>query len=406
MERFKTLSQTGLLIIMIVFLTACSNNSGSINKNANNNTLDGGETVSTSNNSTDGKGKETKISTEIMDADTYSSLVQIGNNVISMPTDYSTLINIGATLAEAEISEDFLMDALSEKNINMVFNNTIIEIRIKNELNERAPLKNSKINKITKTNGPDVIYPKGIQVGSGLQVLIDSWGEPSLDSSKSYGNEIVYKYMEYPINPEIISSLSSTLDLMSATGYHYTVTVDRNTSKITNIQCAWVEKPSIDKYETFTKDVRYGQDQFILTYQIPSYLCQNMLSAGGKCVNILLIDGIPYVLIIDGNLSGFGTPKNYEITDENLISEINNGYSIDQYDVEIVAKSDTEGAICGYLMKENTLLGTSVYTNGQHKYTSSESKIIPYDENGELSEAAIKEFKQIITTFTKSVHEE
>lgn len=346
------------------------------------------------------KKKEIVASEQIVDAKLYDKVVQVGNKVITLPTKYADFVEADAILVSKDLSDEYIMDANSSKICEMSIGDTIFQLYLENNSEQSNSLKNADVKYINSTKGKDVFYSGGIHVGSTLDELTEKWGQPSLDASQSYNDVMKYCYYEYPVNPKRINPMWNDPKLMSTTGNEYTITIDRKTATITDIQYKWDNIPNDDILRSFSYS--FDNDKNTISYKIPSYLVE-INKFGSIQVSTCLIDGTPYVVIIDGNMSKF--PNEKEITNENIISNINVEFASKKYDVQILNKTDNEGYACGYIRTDNLLECVSLYMNKENSYRSYTSKIFPLDEKGILTDSAVSKFKGIMSDFAQSIHE-
>ncbi len=343
-------------------------------------------------------------SKQILDSPLFGNLIQVGNKVIKLPAKYSDFIAAGAKITTKGLSDNFLMDVGSVKIVEMLVGKTNFRLYMKNISQKRCALKDAQVQYIYSTKGVQIFYPKGIKIGDTLSTLTKKWGEPSVDSSNRYDDELTYNYLEYPVSTKRVHNsvnLGSSPEFISATGNQYTVRISRNSSKITDIQYKWVDSSLKDQLIEKTQKMQFGTDKYTLSYKIPKKIDQNSFTLGGKGMSVYMIDKVPYIIIINPYMDGFGGVK--EITDKILVESINNALNSKKYNIEILKKTESEAAAVGYLYSDKAVECRTLYIKGSHKYSTYESKIIPLEADGIVTAAATKKFKEIMSSFTSSI---
>lgn len=357
------------------------------------------KTVSTSGQAE--KPKEIVASDQIINAKQYDKLIQIGDKVITLPAKFIDFTNAGATLESKELSLDYIMDANSTKMTDMSIGDTKFQLELENDTDKSDALKNATVKYIDNVQGKDIFFNGGINIGSKLDDLTQKWGEPSIDKSKGNDSDMTYCYYDYYIKPERLKTIAANIsqEPISGSGNEYTVTIDRKTATVKNIQYKWSGVDNTSIIKTNSTDISFGSDKIKLSYEIPAFL-QNDKNNIGIC----LIDNTPYIIIGDTNFQGLGDKKN-NITDQNIADVINVKYSNIKYDIETLSKTENEVYAAGYFKSDNSLKCETLYMNKEHYYETYKWEIAPYDENGTLTDSAISKFKDLVTDFTKSVHE-
>lgn len=346
---------------------------------------------------------EYTASSEIENAALYSNALQIGNTVFSKPPQYSDFINAGAVLATKDITENFLINPGEKKTIELQIESTVIRINIKNDNDKPCALKDAKVGKTLYSNGPEVFFPMGLRVGNSLPDLIEKWGEPSIDESKSSDKMLIYQYLEYPINlKRVISSLMGD-EIVSATGVSYTVTIDRDTSQIASISCKGFDKSLAGSIEDVIKEVKYSNgDTYDLTFEIPFEFWTNIVTLGGTAMTTYVVDNVPYVFVLDTNTLDWGHFEG-EVSETDLKEAINPKHASLIYEVDKIETNGMAGMIMGYSKTDEGYQCTGIYRDVKRQYSTRESLLIPLNENGEVSAAALSKFKEIMTSFMDSV---
>lgn len=347
------------------------------------------------------KPKEIVAIDEIINAKQYNKTIQIGDKIINLPAKLSDFIDIGAVLTSNNLSLDYIMDSKSNKICDMTINETKFQLCLENNTDKSAALKDLNVRYIDNIQGKDIFFDGGINVGSKLDELTQKWGEPSFNASKGNDTDMIYCYYDYCIKGERLKAISSAIsqDPISGTGNSYTVTIDRKTATIKNIQYKWpiIDDTSILKENS--TEISFGGQKFKLSYKIPAFLQNDK-----PYVSIFMIDDVPYIIVADSALQGLGDKRD-SISEQDIADKINIKYSDTKYDIEVISKTDNEVYADGYSKSENSLKCVTLYMNKEHYYETYKWEIAPYDSKGVLTDAAISKFKNIVSQFTQSIHE-
>lgn len=343
--------------------------------------------------------KEIKPSDEILKSDLYDNKIQIGNTVISLPMTFENVTKLGATM-NSNTSPDFIMDKDATKTEEFKIGETDFYLYFKNHSSKRSTLKDSEMEFIESTSGKDVYYAKGINIGTSLSQLTEKWGKPTIDLTKQYEDSLTYDYIQYPIDSSLISNFASDSKL-SASGNQYTIKIDKNTSKITDIKynCNAADK---SKFYEGVREFGSGESKSQISYKIPAYIYQNNLTNGGLCMNAITVDGETYAVVLDPNLSCFLKTK--QINNKTISSEINLDYSNEKYSIDILNMDNNTARAIGYFNSKNMIKCVALYIKEKHEYRSYGSKLISLN-GGSISPKAIEEFKKIMNGFVLSIEE-
>jgi hypothetical protein len=422
-----------LLCILIATMQGCKktvpNTPIPLGKNADSSAITADKPFINDNNEIDNKtsttvppptkpSNETVVSKEILDAAIYSNTIQIGNKVISTPLSFHDLIDAGAQLVSIGISEkkgnteDYLLKPGEAESVNMSIGNTTIYVSMINNSAELCAIKDTDVKSASSFVGSDVIYPLGIKVGDTLSELMDKWGQPTEDKSKSYDKELTYTYLEHPISYKKLG-IKNNDDVISATGCSYLVKIDRNTSRITYIGFVLVDKTqAADKTVRIVKEYSYKTNDVLeLSFQIPYSIAQNMikfiLTPSHIGLSVYMFDDTPYVIVLDTPIpndmsyrinSSMNTINDF--TKEELSKIINSKYTIEAIEV-----NGSDKIAIGYLYHDNTVECLSVYMSEFNAFAISDCMLFPYDSNDIISEAATAKFKSIMLDYMRSFRE-
>ncbi|APC40332.1 hypothetical protein [Clostridium estertheticum] len=340
------------------------------------------------------KKEEITATDEITNAKLHNKIVQVGNKVVTLPAKYTDFTNAGAVLSSKELSEDYIMDANSTQMCDMSIGTTKFQLSLKNNSDKKDSLKNVDVEYISNTQGKDIFYTGGIYVGSKLDNLTGKWGQPSEDNSNSNDKSMKYCYYEDSVKLPV---------MCSATGNEYTVTIDRNTSIITDIRYKWSQANMSDTstLKTYSKEIpTFDGKKHVISYQIPAYIVQQNQE---HKIAICTVDNVKYIVDVPNDPNSISySSKNID----NSIKEYSNTLAIGKtnYNFYILNKTDNDAHVYGYENKENSLLFTMCYMNKDSQYITN-CKITPYDKNGTITDSAISKFKDIMSQITKSMHE-
>lgn len=333
---------------------------------------------------------------KILSTDIFDNAIQIGNKVFLLPITYDDLIEVGASM-EPTISPDYIMDKTATETVDFSIGETTFQVVMRNCGEKRTSLKNCNIIYISETKGKDIFYQKGVNVGTTLTELEDKWGEPTVDKSWTNKDSLTYIYLEYPLDPQRLYSFGH--QEFSASGNSYIVTIDKNTSKIIDIQYIWNfgdNNKIIERNNSILTNEEY------LNFKYPESIFNNEMIGNGS-IAIYSINGQQYVISLDTNLCEFGSFE--PINEETINSIMDETAWYGKYQSEILEMKDGEAKAIGYRDEKNCIRCNIVYLKDNRRYVGDDSKIIPLDENGEISPEAIDKFKEITKSFILSIEE-
>ncbi|MBE6847112.1 MAG: hypothetical protein E7503_03135 [Ruminococcus sp.] len=215
---------------MSMTLAACTDTNGS-NPDS--------KAAETTGNSSFGSQKDmVTVNDEILNADPYEHMVQIGNNKIDFPLTVEKLVANGFEYADSnENAIDYLMDINARKDIDFLLNGTQVSLFVGNDTGDYAPISACKADYLTTNafgeQAEYLIFPGGVRIGFTKNELIAAWGEPYL-AEDCYNDGIVtkkYYYVRYYKKEALIDYPLSYCD------ERYTVTLENDT--VTGIQRSW-----------------------------------------------------------------------------------------------------------------------------------------------------------------------
>ncbi len=139
-----------------------------------------------------------KIDKEILNADIFDNIIQIGNNVIEMPCSYENIENIitpynPEKFADTRIDNDSV-DFCAFTINNMENADDDIHIGFKNsDIQYRKKASETPIAVVGANENKNVIMCGGIRVGSTLKDVKKKYGEPNAsDTSKDLSQTVLY----------------------------------------------------------------------------------------------------------------------------------------------------------------------------------------------------------------------
>lgn len=379
MKKFKKTKKYISIAILIIFVMAmigCNNTKKADSKS---------DSVQ--------KKEEITATDEIASSKLYDRIVQISNKVVALPAKYTDFTNAGAVLSSKDLSEDYIMDANSTKTCDMLIGTTKFELSLKNNSDKKDSLKNANVESIHSTQGKDIFFNGGIHVGSKLDDLTKKWGEPSKDNSNNNNKNMEYCYYEDFVKKPIDCS---------ATGTEYTITIDRNTSIVTDIKYKWSQTNISDTntLKTYSTSIPPYNEGHFVSFQVPTCITQQNQN---QHISIYVIDNVKYIIDTPDLTSPI---RNSDNDVDKSIQEYRKLFANDttKPTIEILDQTAEEAHLYAYKKDGNSLKFTMRYITKDSVYISG-CTITPYDANGTLTDSAISKFKDIISPITKSIHE-
>ena len=160
---------------------------------------------------------------EILDADIDSCKLQLGNKVYTLPVALQTLLDDGATIVNDVNPINDVIGGIEGDYIEFILDNQEYYVCFWNLSIDKKQIKDCFMvdtfpyqeEKIINNN---IIYPKGIKVGSTVEELKAAWGEPTKDDL----NELNYidKYtVSIDIEKQLITDIDYRVDPEFSAGY-------------------------------------------------------------------------------------------------------------------------------------------------------------------------------------------
>lgn len=160
---------------------------------------------------------------EILDADIDSCKLQLGNKVYTLPVTLQTLLDDGATIVNDVNPINDVISGMEGDYVEFIINNQEYYVCFWNLTIDKKQIKDCFMvdtfpyqeEKIINNN---IIYPKGIKVGSTVEELKAAWGEPTKDDL----NELNYidKYtVSIDLEKQLITDIHYCVDSEFSAGY-------------------------------------------------------------------------------------------------------------------------------------------------------------------------------------------
>ncbi len=371
----------------------------------------------TSDNKTDADNDTQKdvSDVDIKEEDLFSisNVVQIGDRVVSLPGAYADLTEAGAKNITEDKSEGYLLDAWSAASVDMSVEDTQFEAIVINMTDERAALKTGNVKNIL-TSGPDIVFPGGIRVGSTLQELEETWGEPTREHS--IADVLRYRYEQ-------------------ERHIRYSIEINRNTSEISEIRASYEKLLTEDdiytnNYKRISLDpIRLPERvNYKVTVELPEEIERRWRWPWGESNHGLRVDNNNYILRNVRKSIGreYGRPAHpkesifdatqyYEqITDEKLLNRIDTIFQdegIEDYTAEVL---DDNRAI-GFAVNESSAKSVIVklfkdeegvvrlYIISPRYYSAGFPMIGVYNEDDILTDEAVDAFKHLMYRWAESI---
>ena len=160
---------------------------------------------------------------EILDADIDSCKVQLGNKVYTLPVTLQTLLDDGATIVNDVNPFNDVLDSLQGDYVEFVKDDQKYYVCFFNLSSNKKQIKDcfmadtSPYQVDTKINN-NIIYSKGIKVGSTVEELKAAWGEPTEDDL----NELNYNdkyFVSIDLEKQLITDIYYRIDPDFRAGY-------------------------------------------------------------------------------------------------------------------------------------------------------------------------------------------
>ena len=281
---------------------------------------------------------ETKIADEVLNADMYSDVFQVGEKVIKLPMTAKELFDMdGVELADDAndgiTQGDDPSTVIAESNIyDVIIDDVKTSFFFTKTKDEKQLLSDCNVLSIEEIK--NVVFPKGVKVGMPIEDVRKLWGEPDLEDVDTFfyiKDMVTDAYIEPKGNNDILDSSITSYQkeleegVYSRTGYYYSVKIDLKTKTVSNI---WINseylnsaKHYIGSFEDIPKPEEIKSfsscswDQmsdysFDINYELPAYMNYE------KCAYVYEVNGQRYAIHKLG-----GSAKELDLTeytDDNL----------------------------------------------------------------------------------------
>jgi len=357
----------------------------------------------TNNANTNTGVEETVPKPEILSAQMFEPIVQVGDTILTLPIVYSDILAAGAVCMDAQYSESYLVDANAYHIVSFRIRDTQTKLYVYNDTDDKIQMKDAIIKNIHSTNGDDIIFPGGICTGIDLNELTTIWGNDFEDASQSSSDTLTYVYRQYPyVSNRLVGHYGS--DVRSATGNTYSVRIDRNTAKITEFSHSFTDGVGSDAVYEGKFEFNNGNK---LHYSLPGNFYYNGISGVGQ--SVLIIDGKEYIAVLDIP----GTSWQWDIKEGESLTEGLDGHfnktdayshsSRNAYNVRVVSNDDKAYA-AGYLLEDGKYSAIGGFAQGKKIFTSTTTYMIPLNPNDEITPNAQKAFEKLFEDLVLSMH--
>lgn len=342
---------------------------------------DGGKKNDKKDDKKDEKPAKVKVSKEILKADKYSGMLQLGKNtVIQCPVTLDELIDAGAVFEENPNTTIIEPDRTSSCNFQL--DGFEYYVSFWNDTKERQLVKDCIcIGVPGSAFGRDIVFPGGVKVGMSGDDLIKAWGEPDYKDIDVYGY-----YDGYCLRNEDGSKP------FSSTGNSYVVNINLETKAVSAIT-----------YETnketgeMIENSRDDSDGYKYTYTIPDYLSDG---------NYLFeCNGESYLFIFNG-VSNLRSVKMTEFTDDAIKAALDKLGSSEKDFVYNYKLSDDHAVVCYKYSQNGRFMVYICYIDSDFKMHRISSYIYPCNGTTEISEDAFTALEELMFSIGNTIKPE
>ena len=285
----------------------------------------------------DENSSEIKIADEVLNADMYSDVFQVGEKVIKLPMTAKELFEMdGVELGEdsklgISQGDDPATIVAHPQNYKVIIDGVETSLFfIETKINEKQLL--SDCNVISFGDIENVVFPKGVKVGMPIDEVRRLWGEPDTEDVETlvYLKDMVTDTYVKPMN--LVSSIDELFSkyengAYSSTGYCYEVEIDLKTKTVSNIRinneylnyaknisCMLEDIRKPDEIQSFSDWAgvlltNYGYD---VKYELPAYMNNEI------CAYVYEVNGQKYAIHKYGDNLRAVELDIKEYTDDNL----------------------------------------------------------------------------------------
>lgn len=361
----------------------------------------------TATHSNDPSQAETAVPTQaILSAQPFDPVLQVGNEVLTLPASYEDWVNSGAVNVDTKYNDSYLVDANSYHIVTFEVCDAQVKIYVHNDTDNRLEINSCTIKSIYSTQSEDLFYPGGVHVGMSIDDLTAVWGEPSDDLSKSHEDELSYCYYQYPFDikrlPITTFGMGNNNTLMSASGNSYTVSISRSSSQIVGISRTITEGLGSDVLIEDSKEFTNMLDKSttLLSYSLPGNFYYHSYTTGGRRISVITVNDTVYIATMDIPAMSLKLQDGVDPV-QKLVDSINTAYA---HEVNILSTENDTTHASGYLLQDNTLYAAGGFVGGGSSYFSYDAYLIPLDPQDTITPEAQAAFEELFDTFILSMH--
>jgi hypothetical protein len=357
--------------------------------------------------------KRIEPSQEILAAELFDPLIQVGNTVLSLPADYGDLITAGAVNVDDKYIETYLMDAGMHVNgVEFQIMGTKIKADMHNNTTDRIQLHDCVIGNLYSSGGGELFYPGGVHVGLGMTELVSAWGEPLEESGWGLFSSDEYLRYWYIHEPYAVGRLldNSNDALLSSSGNQYDILIKRDDQRIFSISRTFTNTASagaLREHDKETNGVR-------LCYSVTDNFYSTEFAWGGKLGFILSDTKMSLMKVNDTAYIASMTPPGFfrksQRSDalQEMIDLINippNGWNDpDVYEIKVLSNENDAIHCAGYRVENNVLHAKGGFAADEKLYYPANGKIFPLDPDDVITQEAQTAFKELFDAFVMSMY--
>lgn len=213
--------------------------------------------------------------TDSTDFNLWDNALWINGHELTFPITLKELLECEAEMEDnnflkyIDLNEYEVEPEFKSEEIKMKVNNTNFSIVCVNNTLSPISILDTLIFELSNIQGADdIIFPRGISVGTTLENLINAWGIPDF-TSESY-SDTKYAYVDGALRCYLAGNLDGSADnvpqnsYIAAAGHEYQLTIKSN-GEISGINCKWGNSEELYDYEYFNP----------YAIKIPTIFCDN-----------------------------------------------------------------------------------------------------------------------------------
>lgn len=235
---------------------------------------------------------------DILSADVFDSVVQVGATTLNMPCVYSELMGTGVVVTDTSYSDNYLLEPAKTIEVPMQLDDMSFTVTVYNDTTDVLKLCDTKVIGFSNIAGCYITLPGGVAVGtSDFDLVTELWGNADAVSSKNgnNGNLMASFYRDGVTNKDIYAYESGGTRTNDASGvsdiggYSYDITYNRSSGVVTSISASFTQKKGLEAYVPIT----YRFDGVKVSFNI----LEDSFDIGDDmlyCVE--QVDGVDYVI--------------------------------------------------------------------------------------------------------------